>query len=261
MSKPMRFAIGGGGSFPSAMARRNAAPDMVRAAFPETTGSCHVTVRVRSLSFIPNPPGTSSPSGRMPALPTRCLLDCADAHYPQGIFRTRRRRNRRRRCGGQGRRAPSRRRHRRKRRRHSRGSAGVRHLALGGPRSFARHVRRGGEARAGRERARPSRAGPGNWRESMAALYERRTGPKKIALEDELAPATVWNPSIRGAGGPKKSGKVVRSLMPARPLPKSDDEIAYATVAQLSQWIKSRALTSTRLTQIYLDRMERFDPR
>src|SRR5438067_172268 len=101
----------------------------------------------------------------------------------------------------------------------------------------------------------------GNWRESMAALYERRTGPKKIALEDELAPATVWNPSIRGAGGPKKSGKVVRSLMPARPLPKSDDEIAYATVAQLSQWIKSRALTSTRLTQIYLDRMERFDPR
>src|SRR3954462_3242446 len=62
----------------------------------------------------------------------------------------------------------------------------------------------------------------GNWRESMAALYERRTGPKKIALEEALAPETVWNPSIRGAGAPKKTGKFVRSIVPAPPLPKSD---------------------------------------
>src|SRR5690348_15576333 len=80
----------------------------------------------------------------------------------------------------------------------------------------------------------------GNWRESMAALYERRTGPKKIRLEDEVAPGTVWNPSLRGAGGPKKTGKFVRGLKPAPPLPKSDADIAYATVSELSQWIKSR---------------------
>src|SRR5436305_8870020 len=101
----------------------------------------------------------------------------------------------------------------------------------------------------------------GNWRESMAALYERRTGPKKIALEETLAPGTVWNPSIRGAGAPKKTGRFKQRDVGTAALPKSDEVLAYATVAQQSQWIKSRALTSIRLTQIYLDRLQRFDPK
>ena len=95
----------------------------------------------------------------------------------------------------------------------------------------------------------------------MAALYERRTGPKKIALEETLAPGTVWNPSIRGAGAPKKTGRFKQRDVGTAALPKSDEDIAYATVAQQSQWIKSRALTSIRLTQIYLDRLQRFDPK
>src|ERR1700693_973464 len=33
----------------------------------------------------------------------------------------------------------------------------------------------------------------GNWRKSMAALYERRTGPKKVALESTLSPAWRWH--------------------------------------------------------------------
>src|SRR5512146_2168627 len=32
----------------------------------------------------------------------------------------------------------------------------------------------------------------GNWRNSMAPLYERRTGPRKTPLEDSLHPATSW---------------------------------------------------------------------
>ena len=31
----------------------------------------------------------------------------------------------------------------------------------------------------------------GNWRVSMAPLYERRTGPRKVALEPTLAPAAA----------------------------------------------------------------------
>jgi hypothetical protein len=30
----------------------------------------------------------------------------------------------------------------------------------------------------------------GSWREAMAPLYERRTGPKKVQLEAALAPAS-----------------------------------------------------------------------
>ena len=44
-------------------------------------------------------------------------------------------------------------------------------------------------------------------------------------------------------------------------MPSSDDDIAFAPVTQLSRWIESRKLTSERLTQIYLDRIARLDPK
>ena len=54
----------------------------------------------------------------------------------------------------------------------------------------------------------------GNWRKSMAALYERRTGPRKVSLQRELSPATVWDPVLPGAkAGPKRAAK--RAANPA----------------------------------------------
>lgn len=101
----------------------------------------------------------------------------------------------------------------------------------------------------------------GNWRMQMAPLYERRTGPRKIALESSLAPATQWNPSLPGIPKLKQDGNVfVRSSDPRLPLPANEEEIAFAPVWQLSRWIESRQLTSTQLTEIYLRRLERFDP-
>src|SRR5690242_1311490 len=52
MSNPMRLAMGGGGSRPSAIARRKAAPDMESPACPSGAGSCQVTVRVLSVTSI-----------------------------------------------------------------------------------------------------------------------------------------------------------------------------------------------------------------
>ena len=37
-----------------------------------------------------------------------------------------------------------------------------------------------------------------SWRRTMASLYERRTGPRKLALETTLAPATRWDPVLPG---------------------------------------------------------------
>ena len=98
-----------------------------------------------------------------------------------------------------------------------------------------------------------------SWRTSMAALLERRTGPRKIALEPTLAPATGWNPGlITQPSGPARD-RFVRSAADAGPLPSSDDAIAFAPVTQLSRWIEARKLTSERLTNIYLDRIARYD--
>ena len=54
--------------------------------------------------------------------------------------------------------------------------------------------------------------------------------------------------------------RFVRSDSDAGTLPAADADIAYAPVWKLSRWIESRQLTSERLTTIYLDRLQRFDP-
>ena len=108
-----------------------------------------------------------------------------------------------------------------------------------------------------------------SWRTSMAALLERRTGPRKIALEPTLAPATRWEPASISlaptgatlAGEPKGAARdrFVRSAVDPGPLPANDADIASAPVTQLARWIETRTLTSTRLTNIYLDRVQRYD--
>ena len=100
----------------------------------------------------------------------------------------------------------------------------------------------------------------GNWREAMAGTMERRTGPKKVALEPSLAPASQWNPVLPGtSAGPARS-VFTRSKVGPGPLPARDEDIAFAPVTALSRWIETKALASERLTRIYLDRLRRFDP-
>jgi Asp-tRNA(Asn)/Glu-tRNA(Gln) amidotransferase A subunit family amidase len=100
-----------------------------------------------------------------------------------------------------------------------------------------------------------------SWRRSMAPLLERRSGPRKVALEPELAPATQWNPALFGpTPGPARDA-FVRSAGARVPLPANDAEIAFAPVTQLSRWIEQKALTSERLTSIYIRRIEQFDPK
>ncbi|HEX3397992.1 MAG TPA: amidase [Steroidobacteraceae bacterium] len=101
----------------------------------------------------------------------------------------------------------------------------------------------------------------GSWRVAMAGLYERRTGPKKLVLEERLAPATRWNPRLPGTRQHELHSVFVRAESKSAPLPKRDEDIAFASVAQLSRWIETRQLSSQRLTQIYLDRLQRFDPK
>lgn len=102
-----------------------------------------------------------------------------------------------------------------------------------------------------------------NWRISLASTMERRTGPRKVALEAELAPATVWDPATvaPGLGGPARARFVRTQAGAPHPLPARDEDIAYAPVTQLSRWIEARVLTSERLAGIYLERIRRLDPK
>lgn len=103
----------------------------------------------------------------------------------------------------------------------------------------------------------------GSWRVSLSSTMERRTGPRKVALAPDLAPATVWKPLDAAGGGAalmQRHGRFVRSRIDPGPLPKRDEDIAHAPVTTLARWVETRAITSERLTRIYIERIKRLDP-
>ncbi len=101
----------------------------------------------------------------------------------------------------------------------------------------------------------------GNWRNSMAPVYERRTGPRKLSLDASTAPASRWDPVLPGQRVGTGGGRFTRTQNAGQAVPADDTEVAFARLTQLARWVESRRLTSVRLTSIYLDRLERFDPK
>ena len=99
----------------------------------------------------------------------------------------------------------------------------------------------------------------GTWRRTLAAVYERRTGPRKLTLESTVAPATRWDPMVPGVKAVVQRDQFVRSNGETS-LPAHDADIAFAPLTQLSRWIEKRQLSSERLTRIYLERLDRFNP-
>ena len=101
----------------------------------------------------------------------------------------------------------------------------------------------------------------GSWRSAMAPLYERRTGPRKVALEPTLAPWSHVDAVPKGETAGPKRDLFIRSKLEPKPLPSNDEDIAFASLTELSRWIQGRKLSSERLTHLYLDRLERFNPK
>ena len=101
----------------------------------------------------------------------------------------------------------------------------------------------------------------GNWRTSMAPYYERRVGPRKVSIEATTAPWSRWDSTLPGMTSGPSRNEFLRSHVAPGVLPSSDEQIAFAPLTKLSRWIETRKLTSERLTNIYLTRIERFNPK
>jgi Asp-tRNA(Asn)/Glu-tRNA(Gln) amidotransferase A subunit family amidase len=100
-----------------------------------------------------------------------------------------------------------------------------------------------------------------SWRGNMAALYERRAGPRKISLESTLAPFSRYASVLPGRKVEVGTNEFLRSKTDPGPMPTNEDDIAFAPVTKLSRWIEHKKITSERLTQIYLRRIERYNPK
>src|SRR5436305_1516256 len=81
----------------------------------------------------------------------------------------------------------------------------------------------------------------------------------KVPLDNSVAPAFVFDPLPPGksppAPGPRRAP--VRSPVKAPARPANLEELAFLPVTQLSELVRTRKVTSTELTKMYLARIAR----
>jgi len=101
----------------------------------------------------------------------------------------------------------------------------------------------------------------------LEGLSDQREGYehlRALKMPNSVAPAFVFHPLPAGASLPHNAAQTnstsavgtASSAAPARM-----EDLAFATVAELSGLIRERKITSLALTQMYLDRLKRYDAR
>ena len=81
-----------------------------------------------------------------------------------------------------------------------------------------------------------------------------------VSFDNSDAPALVFDPRLPGTTYPAQTGGVMRAVADAGELPASAEDIAFAPVAWQAHWIRGRQISARELTELYLDRIERFQP-
>ncbi|MFD2570905.1 amidase [Spirosoma soli] len=84
---------------------------------------------------------------------------------------------------------------------------------------------------------------------------------RKIDLPNEVSPALYFNPLPAGfklATGPSSFKASVAAKVT---LPTNRDELAFYTVAQLGELIRTRQISSVELTQFFLNRLKTYNPK
>lgn len=96
----------------------------------------------------------------------------------------------------------------------------------------------------------------GNLDGQIAQAEQRRAVP----MANNVPMASRFDPRLPGFAMPHAADALVLSQVTAT-MPGDDEDIAFAPVTQLGHWIRTGALTSKRLTQIYLERIAALNPR
>ena len=85
---------------------------------------------------------------------------------------------------------------------------------------------------------------------------------RAVPLENGVAPALVFDPLPPMTEPPKGASRPpVRSKAVSRAVPPNLEDLCYEPVTVLSELVRSRKITSTALTRMYLARLRRLDER
>ena len=83
---------------------------------------------------------------------------------------------------------------------------------------------------------------------------------RKVDVGYDVAPALTFFPAPPRPAAAIKRNQATPVETPVVQRPASPQELAFCSVVELSVLLKSRQVSSTELTKIYLERLKRFDP-
>src|SRR5579862_8349905 len=86
---------------------------------------------------------------------------------------------------------------------------------------------------------------------------------RKLGLANSVAPAFVFHP-LPPSGAPKQLVQELKHEWKPDPsivAPAKIEDLAFASIGELAGLLQSRKITSLALTQMYLDRLKRYDAR
>ena len=95
---------------------------------------------------------------------------------------------------------------------------------------------------------------------SLDQLRENYRALRRVAVDNSVPPALLFDPTITGDPAPRDLPKRFQKDRGAPSLPDDPAEIAFLPAAELGRLIRARQISSMELTELYLERLVRLDP-
>ena len=83
---------------------------------------------------------------------------------------------------------------------------------------------------------------------------------RQIELANSAPPAILFNPIPVGFEFPKEQNPVIFSDYAYTKFPEDINDLAFYSIGELAELIKTKQITSTELTKFFLERLKRYDP-
>ena len=83
----------------------------------------------------------------------------------------------------------------------------------------------------------------------------------ELHMPNSVEPALLFQPETSGVNFEAQKFPMRMSEAPVISMPKNPDELAFLTVRELSELVRSRKISATSLTNLYLERLKRYDPK
>ena len=83
---------------------------------------------------------------------------------------------------------------------------------------------------------------------------------RKVALSNDIPPSIIFNPIPVGYIFPLGNSKVKFSNYKSTKMPTDKNDLAFYSIGQLAELIRTKQISSTELTKFFIDRLKKYDP-